>query len=93
MVAQPYLHLDLDGAWPNDVLPEANYLDLQHWGAKLRYCSNSRLVEEFFEEMRGSLADFTLYGSGDFHYLTALLLRRTTSSHLPWVACNCARWR
>lgn len=33
-------------------------------------------MEEFFREYDPRLAPFTLYGSGDFHHLTALWLRR-----------------
>lgn len=76
MAAPSSLHLDLDGAWPRDVLPDAGYFDAQHWGAKLRYWTNARLVERFFSEVEPQLADFTLYGSGDFHHVSALLLRR-----------------
>ena len=36
------------------------------------------LVEVFHEEVRPSLPPFVLYGSGDYHYLTALWLRRMT---------------
>src|SRR2546430_12918631 len=33
----PCLHVDLDGAWPRDILPEAEYLDCAQWDAALRY--------------------------------------------------------
>ena len=79
MHAPSFLHLDLDAAWPREALPDAGYLEMHRWNSRLRYCSNGRLVEEFFAEIRESLADFTLYGSGDFHYVTALLLRRLAS--------------
>ncbi len=69
------VHLDLDGAWsktPHD-LPE---LDLTSWGPLLRFTSSPRAIEDFFREVEPRLADFILYGSGDFHHLTALWLRR-----------------
>jgi hypothetical protein len=34
-------------------------------------------MEQFFFDYEQQLAPFTLYGSGDFHHLTALLIRRT----------------
>lgn len=72
------LHLDLDGAWPRDVLPDANYLDLRDWGPQLRYSTKRHLIEQFFAETHSQIVPFTLYGSGDFHHLTALWLRRIT---------------
>jgi len=54
-------------------LPE---LDARAWGAQLRFSAPPRLVEEFYGEFTSRLAPFTLYGSGDFHYLSALWLRR-----------------
>jgi hypothetical protein len=35
-----------------------------------------RLIEEFYREYESRLAPFLLYGSGDFHHLTALWIRR-----------------
>jgi hypothetical protein len=42
----------------------------------LRFCAPRRLVEGFYNEVSQGIAPFILYGSGDFHYLTALWLRR-----------------
>jgi hypothetical protein len=86
------LHLDLDGAWPRDVLPDADYLDGREWGRQLRYSTKRGLIEQFFAETQSRLAAFTLYGSGDFHHLTALWLRRiaepftliTFDNHPDW---------
>jgi hypothetical protein len=69
------LHLDLDGAWRRDQLPFET-LDATKWGPPLRFSAPSRLVEKFYLENEQDLAPFLLYGSGDFHYLTALWLRR-----------------
>jgi len=52
------------------------YADVRAWGPRLRYCSTSDRMENFQAQMREQLADFTLFGSGDFHHVTALLLRR-----------------
>ena len=53
-------------------------VDLRAWGPRLRFCALDREVEEFRAEVapRIAEADFLLYGSGDFHHLSALWLRR-----------------
>lgn len=70
------LHLDLDGAWPVNAIPGIAHSDRREWGPALRYCTTKKLVEKFHATVRDELAPFTLYGSGDFHHLTAVLLRR-----------------
>ena len=69
------MHLNLDDAWsglPGD-LPA---VDARGWGPRLRFSAPSRLIEEFYAELGPRLAPFVVYGSGDFHHLTALLVRR-----------------
>jgi len=51
-------------------------VDARDWGPPLRFCAPTRIVERFFKEVESRLAPFTLYGSGDFHYLSALWLRQ-----------------
>ena len=68
------MHLKLDDAWPADLLPQA--LDAREWGPQLRFSAPSRLIEQFYREHCDRLGAFTLFGSGDFHHLTALWLRR-----------------
>lgn len=70
------LHLDLDGAWRNVAhsLPTA---DATKWGPRLRFSTSPRAVEQFYRAIQPHLSKFILYGSGDFHHLTALWLRRT----------------
>lgn len=52
-------------------------IDARAWGARLRFSAPPRLVAEFYQAHETNLASpFLLYGSGDFHYLTALRLRR-----------------
>jgi arginase family enzyme len=51
-------------------------LDACDWGARLRFSAPPRLVEKFYADFNSRLAPFILYGSGDFHYLSALWLRR-----------------
>lgn len=69
------IHLDLDAAWDTTAsgLPVR---DLHTWGPRLRYLAPPQIVEEFYRQVAPDLTDFILYGSGDFHYLTALWLRR-----------------
>jgi len=69
-------HLNLDDAWRNEpfALP---VVDARAWGPQLRFSAPPRLIAEFYREHETNLAvPFLLYGSGDFHYLTALRLRR-----------------
>ena len=70
------MHLNLDDAWPSDLLPT---IDARVWGPQLRFSAPARLIESFYGEHRDRLAAFTLYGSGDFHHLTALWLRRVAA--------------
>jgi hypothetical protein len=69
-------HLDLDGAWPKDVLPLAGYVDCRTWAPALRYSATRRGIEDFhaFANTHAK-ADFRLFGSGDFHHLSAVWLR------------------
>jgi hypothetical protein len=53
-------------------------LDARDWGAQMRFSAPPKLVEKFYDEFGSRLAPFILYGSGDFHYLSALWLRRLT---------------
>lgn len=69
------MHLDLDGAWSGRAL-DLPRIDATDWGPRLRFSAPTRLVEEFAAECHAELAPFLLYGSGDFHHLSALWLRR-----------------
>jgi hypothetical protein len=77
-----HLYLDLDGAWR--VMPNAEDADWFHhaslmaWGPRLRYHGTKSEVQAFYHEIETQLTPFVLYGSGDFHYLAAVLLRRIT---------------
>jgi hypothetical protein len=51
-------------------------LDAREWGAQLRFSAPPRVVEKFYSEFAPQISPFLLYGSGDFHYLTALWIRR-----------------
>jgi hypothetical protein len=75
-LASSALHLNLDDAWRDEPLDLA-VVDAREWGPRLRFSAPPRLVVEFYREQERNLAaPFLLYGSGDFHYLTALRLRR-----------------
>jgi len=69
------MFLNLDDPWfcPS---PDLATLDARHWGPRLRVSAPPRVAEDFYREYQSRLAPFILYGSGDFHYLSALWLRR-----------------
>ena len=69
------IHLNLDNAWPADALPIATR-DVTRWGPHLRFSAPARLIESFYAKT--ATDPFVLYGSGDFHHLTALWLRKLT---------------
>jgi hypothetical protein len=69
------VHLNLDDAWPTDVLGLPS-VDARAAGPRLRCLARPGDVEEFYQSTVAALPPFVLYGSGDFHHLTALLLRR-----------------
>jgi hypothetical protein len=69
------LHLNLDDAW-SDLPGELPLLDARGWGPRLRFSAPPHLIEEFFGEYEARVAPFLVYGSGDFHHLTALWARR-----------------
>lgn len=68
------IHLNLDNAWPVGAL-SFETRDATFWGPQLRFSAPARLIEEFYREVQKELAPFVLYGSGDFHHLTALWVR------------------
>ena len=76
---RPYstAHVDLDGAWPHGILD--HHLDLRQWGPQLRYSATPRLLDAFYESVQPELGAFTLFGSGDFHHLSALWLRNLSA--------------
>ncbi len=73
-------HLNLDDAWPNEALG-LPVIDARSWGRQLRFSAPPRLIEQFYQDHERYLASaFLLYGSGDFHHLTALRLRSIAES-------------
>ena len=72
------LHVDLDGAWPTGALLGLTTIDARGWGPRLRFCAPDAEMEAFHAALTPRLgkANFLVYGSGDFHHLSALWLRR-----------------
>ncbi len=71
------VHLDLDG----ELTPTASTLqilsmDLRAWGPRLRFSAPVDEIERFHLEITPHLRPFILYGSGDFHHLSAIWMRR-----------------
>lgn len=69
--------LDLDEAWQKP--REFNEVDLREWGPQLRYHGTRADIEIFYRKIEPDLTPFILYGSGDFHYLAGVLLRRIST--------------
>lgn len=67
----PALHLDLDGAWPSGAL-DLPMVDLHHLGPGLRFCTTHDRIARYRQSCTDFAAAFRLYGSGDFHHLTAV---------------------
>lgn len=93
------LHLNLDDAWRDEPLG-LPVVDARAWGPRLRFSAPRRLIDQFYREYETSLgAPFLLYGSGDFHHLTALRPRNipepivlvSFDNHPDW-AVGPARW-
>ena len=69
------LHLNLDDAWASESLGLPT-LDATAAGPALRFSAPPRVIEQFYERIQKRLAPFIVYGSGDFHHLSALWIRR-----------------
>lgn len=78
-VNEPVLHLNLDDAWGEEVSSRFRTRDLRNWGPRLRFSAPTNEIERFAAEQLTTLPRFLIFGSGDFHHLTALWLRRLTS--------------
>jgi len=51
-------------------------IEAREWGPQLRFSAPTRLIETFYETYEPRLPPFVVYGSGDFHHLSALWVRR-----------------
>lgn len=69
------VHLDFDAAWNAG---DFNFptIPLRHWGPRLRYVARRRDVEALWRELEGKLPSVVVYGSGDFHHLAGMFIRR-----------------
>ena len=68
------VHLNLDDAWNAEgLLPT---VDARAWGPRVRFSAPTPEIERFYQDVKSRLTPFVVYGSGDFHHLTALWLRR-----------------
>ena len=70
-------HLNLDDAWDSRTLGFKT-IDLREWGPRLRFSAPAREIECFARETTARLTPLLIFGSGDFHHLTALWLRQLT---------------
>lgn len=73
------LHIDLDGAASQAASAlGVRTLNARGWGPRLRMLARPGDIEAFSEFIRPHIGPvrFTLFGSGDFHHLTAVLMRR-----------------
>jgi arginase family enzyme len=68
------VYLALDDSWPDDILGLPRR-DATAWGPKLRCFAKREVMDRFAREVAADLPPFVLYGSGDFHHVTAALLR------------------
>jgi len=71
------IHLNLDGAWDAATLPVPT-IEARNWGPRLRYHARGQDLDDFLGEVGPRLKPLVIYGSGDFHHLAAILLRRVT---------------
>lgn len=77
-------HLNLDDAWRSSEFERLGLsdsfieVDDRTRAASLRYHGTRREVKAFYREIEGQLTPFVLYGSGDYHYLAGVLLKRMT---------------
>ena len=85
MAAGNQVHLDLDQAWDAGILG-LERRDARDWGPRLRCFAPAKAMESFIREMLTDLPRFVLYGSGDFHHLTAAFLRQVPSQALTLVS-------
>jgi arginase family enzyme len=55
-------------------------LDYRDLGPRLRYFASHAAMENFYDRLPRDLPPFVLYGSGDFHHLSALWARRALAA-------------
>jgi arginase family enzyme len=78
-------HVDLDGAWFGNNLG-VQEVGATEWGPQLRFSAPPRLIEQFYREVCEQVAPYIVYGSGDFHHLSGLWVRRAAAKPLVVVS-------
>jgi arginase family enzyme len=68
------VYLDLDSALDPTLLGLES-VDAREWGPRLRCFAPRSAMDAFIDEVVRGLPPFVLFGSGDFHHLTAAFLR------------------
>jgi arginase family enzyme len=71
--------LELDNAWDFRLPAEVSSLpriDAVEIGPSLRFIASRNSIEKFYEQFGSRFRPFMLSGSGDFHHLSALFVRR-----------------
>lgn len=69
------VYFDLDGAWGQSPL-DLSRLDGANWGPRLRYVCRHSDIDACWSAIGAQLGKYVLYGSGDFHHLAGMLIRR-----------------
>jgi arginase family enzyme len=74
LIGELEVYLDLDGSFEPGILGLPTR-DARDWGPRLRCFAPRAAMNDFIREVTTGLPPFVLYGSGDFHHVTAALLR------------------
>ena len=69
------VYLDLDDSVDPAALGLARQ-DARDWGPRLRCFAPRAAMQQFMDQVAATLPPFVLFGSGDFHHLTAAFLRK-----------------
>jgi arginase family enzyme len=93
----------VDDAWP-DGAGGLETVDVREEAKALRFISSPKKIEAFAQKHAARMRPFTLFGSGDFHHLSALWTRQFRESflllsfdnHPDWVTSgpkwSCGAW-
>jgi arginase family enzyme len=96
-----------DDAWdalPEELLRDFHRIDVRDEACGLRFITSAWKIEAFAERHGSDFRPFTLFGSGDFHHLSAVWTRQFTEpftilsfdNHPDWVVTpprwSCGAW-
>jgi hypothetical protein len=79
MVSTNQVFFQTDNAWdfiPNERKPGLTIVDVRKEARGLRFITSARRIERFATRHAADFRPFTLYGSGDFHHLSAVWTRQ-----------------